>query len=95
MVDAQYLVYYLGHPAVRDWIVRNAGGAVIPTLSTKMLGSLPVAVPPMTAQTMASDILGALDAKVIIHEQISRTAAALRDALLLRLLSGKDPEPFV
>lgn len=44
MVSAPYLVYYLGHPAVRDWIVRNTSGAVIPSLSTSMLGSLPVVI---------------------------------------------------
>lgn len=91
MISSRYLVYYLGHPAVHDWIVRNAGGAVIPTLSTKMLGSLPVVVPPAAVQAGTADILGALDDKIIVYEQISRATAALRDAVLLRLLTGADP----
>ena len=88
MVSAPYLVYYLGHPAVQDWIIRNTSGAVIPSLSTKMLGSLPVVVPPAAVQTGTADILGALDEKIIVHEQISRTTAALRDAVRLQLLTG-------
>jgi restriction endonuclease S subunit len=89
-ISAHYLVYYLGHPVVRDWIIRNAGGSVIPTLSTKMLGSLPVVIPTAASQASIADILGALDDKIIVHEQISRTTAVLRDAVLLRLLTGAD-----
>lgn len=91
MINTRYLVYYLGHPAVRDWIVRNAGGAVIPTLSTELLGSLPVVVPPPAVQNYIANILGALDDKVIVYEQISQTTASLRDAVLLRLFTGADP----
>lgn len=91
VINARYLVYYLGHPAVRDWIIRNASGAVIPTLSTKMIGSLPVVIPTTAVQTATADILGALDDKVILHDQISRTTAVLRDAVLTRLLTGAYP----
>ncbi|ONI87290.1 hypothetical protein ALI22I_22910 [Saccharothrix sp. ALI-22-I] len=83
-----YVVYYLGHPAVQDWIVGNARGGVIPTLSTRMLGSLPVVVPPADLQAQLGDVLAALDDKVVVHERISTTTASLRDALLLRLLNG-------
>ncbi|MGH2360083.1 MAG: restriction endonuclease subunit S [bacterium] len=88
MINAGYLVYYLGHPAVRDWLIRSVRGAMIPTLSTPMLGALPVVMPPADVQASAADVLGALNDKIIVHEQISQTTAALRDAVLLRLLSG-------
>ncbi|MDQ2880686.1 MAG: restriction endonuclease subunit S [Actinomycetota bacterium] len=88
LISAGYLVYYLGHPAVRDWLIRSVRGAMIPTLSTSMLGALPVVVPQADVQASAADVLGALDDKIIVHEQISQTTAALRDAVLLRLLSG-------
>jgi restriction endonuclease S subunit len=91
IISARYLVYYLAHPAVRDWIVRNAGGSVIPTLSTKMIGSLPVVIPSAAVQAEAADILSALDDKILIHDQISCTTAVMRDAILLRLLTGTDP----
>jgi type I restriction enzyme, S subunit len=88
-ISAPYLVYYLSHPTVRDWMVRNTSGAVIPTLSTSMLGSLPVVIPPAAVQADVAAVLCALDDKAIVHEQISRTTAALRDAVLPRLLSGE------
>lgn len=86
-----YLVHYLGHPAVRQWLAGNTGGAVIPSLSTSMLGALPVVVPPEAIQASIADTLGALDDKIVVHEQISRTTAALRDALLPQLLSPANP----
>jgi len=89
-ISARYLVYYLGHPAVHDWIIRNADSSVVPTLSTKMLGALPVVLPTAAVQAVAADVLGALDDKIIVHEQISRTTVTLRDAVLVRLLAGAD-----
>jgi Type I restriction modification DNA specificity domain len=90
-VSAAYLVHYLGHPAVRDWIVRNTSGAVVPTLTTKLIGALPVAVPPPRAQSDIADVLGALDEKIVVHDEISKTTAELRDALRFRLMSGDTP----
>lgn len=91
--SARYLVYYLGHPAVHDWIIRNADSSVVPTLSTKMLGALPVVIPTDDVQAAAVDVLSALDDKIIVHEQISRTAVALRAAVLVRLLAGTELNP--
>ncbi|MFZ0121072.1 MAG: restriction endonuclease subunit S [Pseudonocardiaceae bacterium] len=85
-ISAHYLTYYFGHPTVRDWITRNATGSAIPSLNTKTLGSMPVVFPPMAMQSLVTEVLGALDEKVAVHDQISRTTAKLRDALLPLLL---------
>jgi len=92
VISARYLVQYLGHPAVRDWITRNTSSSAIPTLSIAILGSLPVVIPPLAVQTFAAEILGALDDKIIVHEEVSRATAALRDAVLIPLLTGADPK---
>jgi hypothetical protein len=89
-ISARYLIQYLGHPLVRDWLIRNASSSAIPTLSTEMLGSLPVVAPEISVQELVAEVLGALDDKVVIHERISRATAALRDAVLLRLLTRAD-----
>lgn len=88
-ISAPYLTYYLGHPAVRDWITRNATGSAIPSLNTKTLGSMPVVLPPAAVQSVVAEVLGALDEKIAIHDQISRTTAELRDALLPLLLNSQ------
>jgi restriction endonuclease S subunit len=88
-----YLNYYLGHPAVREWIQHNATGSAIPSLSAKTLQALPVVIPPAAMQSMIAAVLQALDTKIAIHDQISRTTAALRDSLLPLLVSGSIPLP--
>jgi len=87
-VSHGYLAYYLDHPGVRDWIDRNATGSAIPSLSAATLGALPLVLPPAWIQTAVGEILGALDEQIAVHEQISRTAARLRDALLPLLVAG-------
>jgi restriction endonuclease S subunit len=87
-ISPRYLIYYLGHPAVSDWIMRNATGSAIRTLSSKTLGSMPVVLPPSAVQSAIGEVLGALDEKVAVHDQISRTAAALRDSLIPLLMVG-------
>jgi len=87
-MTGQYLSHYLGHPVVQDWIDRNSSGSAIRNLSAGTLVQLPVIVPPVISQRKIGDILSALDAKVEIHEQVSRTTSALRDSLLPLLVTG-------
>lgn len=90
-VTARYLVYYLGHPAVQDWIMRRASTATVPSLTTTTMLSLPVVVPPTATQTSISELMSDLDAKLAIHEQIVRTTQQLRATLLPLLLTQDQP----
>jgi restriction endonuclease S subunit len=62
-------------------------GSVIPSLNTKPFGSVPVVLPPVAVQSDAAEMLGALDEKIAVYGQISRTTAEFRDALLPLLLA--------
>ena len=42
LVDPLFLNFYFTHPAVADWIQRNARGTSIPNISSQVLGTLPV-----------------------------------------------------
>ncbi|WP_291412744.1 restriction endonuclease subunit S [Actinophytocola sp.] len=72
-----FLSYYLGHPAVRAWIVRHAVGATMPNLNTKILGAVPVVLPSKDEQRSIAAVLGALDDKIAVNEQIVDTALTL------------------
>jgi restriction endonuclease S subunit len=87
-LDPRYLVYYLGHPSVRDWIIRNGVGSTIPTLTSKTLGSMMVVLPPRPTQVAIAETLSAFDEKITVHEQIAATTAALRDAIAPLLFAG-------
>ncbi|GIJ29000.1 hypothetical protein Vqi01_41620 [Micromonospora qiuiae] len=87
-VDPRYLQYYLGHPAVRDWISRHASTATVPTLTVSTLRTLPVLIPPLATQVTIGDIMVALDDKAAIHREIVDVTEQLRDALLPLLLTN-------
>jgi hypothetical protein len=92
-VIPRYLVHYLEHPEVREWIRRSSTGSVIASLSASGLGELPVVVPPLDAQRSMTDILGTLDEKIAVHEEIARATAELRGSVLRLLFAGEHP-PF-
>lgn len=94
-VNSRYLLHYLGHPAVRDWLARHASNSTVPTLTLSTLRALPVLVPPPATQAAFGDIMGVLDDKIAIHREIVEATEQLRDSLLPLLLktdrSGRAP----
>ena len=56
--NPSYASYYLGHPSVREWIVRHAHGATMPNLNTSILSSCPFVIPPPAEQRAIAYILG-------------------------------------
>jgi restriction endonuclease S subunit len=90
-VDPQYLALYFTHPAVSDWIARNARGTSIPNISGRVLGTLPVSLPPQSAQQAIGRALATLNDSIEAHQRICETTMEIRDALLPLLLSGELP----
>jgi restriction endonuclease S subunit len=90
-VDPLYLAFYFTHPAVSDWIIRNARGTSIPNISGRVLGTLPVSLPPQSAQRAIGQALATLNDSIEAHQRICQTTAEIRDALLPLLLSGELP----
>ena len=87
-VDPRYLLHYLGHPAVRDWVARQASTATVPTLTLSTLRTLPVLIPPPATQATIGAIMGALNDKVAVHREIVEVTEQLRDSLLPLLLTN-------
>jgi len=87
-VSPTYASYYLGHPAVRAWIVRHAVGATMANLNTGILSALPFVIPPLHEQRAIASILGALDDKIDLNRRMNatldETARLYFDAWFLR-----------
>jgi type I restriction enzyme S subunit len=79
--DPRYASYYLGHPSVREWIVRHAHGATMPNLNTSILGACPFVVPPPAEQHAIAHILGTLDDKIELNRKQNETLEAMARAL--------------
>jgi restriction endonuclease S subunit len=90
-VDPQFLSFYFAHPAIGDWIARHARGTSIPNISSRVLSTLPVSLPPLSVQHAISHALVTLNDSIEAHQRICETTAELRDALLPLLMSGELP----
>ncbi|MFI8203649.1 restriction endonuclease subunit S [Streptomyces sp. NPDC085937] len=85
---AAYLVAYLSATGALDWIRARAAGAVIPSLSIRTLGELPVLLPPAAEQKAIGATLAALDDKIQAHTELARATRAYRSVLADALTSG-------
>ncbi|BBA33689.1 type I restriction-modification system specificity determinant XF2741 [Methylocaldum marinum] len=79
--NSSYAAYYLGHPSVREWIVRHAHGATMPNLNTSILSSCPFVIPPPAEQHAIAHILGTLDDKIELNRRRNQTLEAMARAL--------------
>ncbi|MDX2292390.1 MULTISPECIES: restriction endonuclease subunit S [Streptomyces] len=86
--EAAYLVAYLSATSAQDWIASRTAGGVIPSLSIRTLGELPVLLPPAGEQARIGAVLAALDDKIQAHTDIARATRAYRATLAEALMNG-------
>ncbi|MBZ6261122.1 restriction endonuclease subunit S [Streptomyces olivaceus] len=85
---AAYLAAYLGSATAQGWLRDRSVTAVIPSVSTRTLGELPVLLPPAAEQQTIGATLAALDEKARVHSEIARLTGEYRDTLAEALLTG-------
>ena len=90
-VNSKYASYCLGHPTIRDWIVRHAHGATMPNLNTSILSECPFVVPPICEQRAIAGILGSLDDKTELNRRMNETLEAMARALFKSWFVDFDP----
>ena len=90
-VDSRYASYFLGHPSVREWIVRHAHGATMRNLNTTILSACPFVIPPKEEQRAIAHILGTLDDKIELNRHMSETLEAMARALFKSWFVDFDP----
>ncbi|MFE4589382.1 restriction endonuclease subunit S [Streptomyces laurentii] len=84
--DPAYLLAYLSASFAQDWIRRAASGSTgVRHVTLKVLGGLPVRVPPWEEQQRVGRALAALDDKIRAHQEVIRATAELRAALVERM----------
>ncbi|ENY9926842.1 TPA: restriction endonuclease subunit S [Pseudomonas aeruginosa] len=91
VVYPRYAAHYLGHPAVREWIVRHAHGATMPNLNTTILSELPFVLPPWTAQVSIGDVIELYDQKIDLNRRINQTLEAMAQAIFKSWFVDFDP----
>ena len=89
--DPVFLSYYLSHPAVQDWIVRNAVGTTMLNLSTSIIRALPVLLPPLSEQQHIAHVLRTFDWKIDLNRQMNQTLEAIVGAIFKSWFVDFDP----
>ncbi|MCY3790760.1 MAG: restriction endonuclease subunit S, partial [Gemmatimonadetes bacterium] len=90
-VFPRYASYYLGHPVVREWIVRHAHGATMQNLNTAILSACPFVIPPISEQRSIAHILGTLDDRIELNRRMNETLEAMARALFKSWFVDFDP----
>lgn len=90
-VDPEYGSYYLGHPAVRNWVVRHAHGATMPNLNTSILAACPLVIPPKDEQRAIADVLGTLDDRIELNLRMNETLEATARTIFRSWFVNFDP----
>ena len=91
VVDPLFASMFLGHPAIREWIVRHAVGATMPNLNTSIMSTVPFALPPIAEQKAIAAVLGTLDDKIELNRRMNATLEAMARALFQSWFVDFDP----
>ena len=91
IVDPLFTSLFLGHPAIKEWIVRHAVGATMPNLNTSIMSAVPFALPPLAEQKAIASVLGALDDKIELNRRMNVTLEAMARALFQSWFVDFDP----
>jgi type I restriction enzyme S subunit len=83
-----FALYCLFHHAI-DALVQTAHGSVFDTITTSTFAASMVALPPQQVFDAFEKTVSPIFARILSNIKESRTLAALRDALLPKLLSGE------
>jgi len=87
-VHSDWLYHWLNRDGTKKWVVDHAVGATMANLNTKILGRVPVDVPPASTQRKIAELANAFDAMdQAARENLSRYRD-LRSNILSSLLSG-------
>jgi type I restriction enzyme S subunit len=91
VVEPEFASHYLGHPSVRQWIVRHAVGATMPNLNTAIMEAIPFVIPPLAEQKAIAAVLGALDDKIELNRRMNATLESMARALFQSWFVDFDP----
>ena len=80
-INPEYLSWFFGLEAFKDYIRRIAVGATMPSLNTELLSKVPIFFPPLPEQRAIAEVLGSLDDKIALNRRMNQTLEALAQAI--------------
>jgi len=91
VLDSQWLSYFFGLPAFKEYIRGIAVGATMPSLNTKILSDVPIYFPPLNVQAEAAKTLVKIDDRIALLRETNATLEAIAQALFKSWFVDFDP----
>ena len=89
--DARFLAYSLQTQATKDWLLQHSTGSTMASLNGATIGRLPIVLPSLSEQNLVSDVLEALDDRIILLRETNATLEAIAQALFKSWFVDFDP----
>ena len=70
-IDSEYLYYYFGLEETKQFIRNIAVGATMPSINTKLMGEVIIALPNLEKQKEIAEFLSAIDNKIEVNRKIN------------------------
>ncbi|WP_415717856.1 restriction endonuclease subunit S [Maridesulfovibrio sp.] len=80
-IDSKFISYQVRHPQIKSWLIQNSGGSTMLSLNQKILGRLPLVLPPLKTQQAIAHILGTIDDKIDLNRRMNETLEAMAQAI--------------
>lgn len=91
LLDSQWLSYFFGLPAFKNYIRGIAVGATMPSLNTKLLSGVPIYYPEQSVQRSGAALLTLLDDRIALLRETNATLEAIAQALFKSWFVDFDP----
>jgi type I restriction enzyme, S subunit len=85
----EYLCLYLSSPAMRAEMLSRARPGTVQSLNAKILGNLPIVLPPLDRQRELVEVVADIDELALVHRETADRLDALKFTLLDDFLDGE------
>ena len=90
-IDSEYLYYYFGLEETKQFVRNIAVGATMPSINTKLMGEVIVALPNLEKQKEIAEFLSAIDNKIKVNRKINDNLQQQAAALFESWFVNYDP----
>ncbi len=91
VLNAEWLSYFFGLPAFKNYIRGIAVGATMPSINTKILSDVPIYFPEIDVQRSAANVLSLIDDRINLLRETNTTLEAIAQALFKSWFVDFDP----
>lgn len=91
VADPRFVYYYVSSPTSREKIIRDSEVTGVPKTNLAYLRTFPIVLPPLDEQKAIAHVLGTLDDKIELNQQMNHTLESIARALFKSWFIDFDP----